>query len=61
MRPLPGKTIASRGDAVQRPRAGDGVGQALRNAFGDEMGALPPDMKALLQSLDCRSGQHHLA
>src|SRR3546814_4630890 len=47
------KPIVSRGSPVRRPRAGDGVGDALRNAFNTEAGNLPADMKALLRALDC--------
>ncbi|RIA47038.1 hypothetical protein DFR49_1603 [Hephaestia caeni] len=52
------KPIVSRGLPVRRPRAGDGVGDALRNAFGTEAGNLPADMKALLRALEC-GGAHN--
>jgi hypothetical protein len=45
------KAQPSRGIVVDRPRASDPIGRALRNAF-DLDGCLPSDMKHLLQRLD---------
>ena len=36
---------------VERPRASDAIGLALRNAYDDGIG-LPDDMRALLQRLN---------
>ncbi len=46
------KTKVSHGYVVRRPRAVDGVGSALRAAFGPEGANLPADMRALLCSLE---------
>ncbi|HEU4961724.1 MAG TPA: hypothetical protein VFT56_15125 [Sphingomonas sp.] len=41
------------GIAVERPRASDAIGAALRNAFDRDSG-LPADMMRLLQCLDTK-------
>lgn len=46
------KSAVRSGYAVQRPRAADGVGNALRRAFGAEADTLPADMRALLGALE---------
>ena len=46
------KATVSRGYAVRRPREADGVGNALRNAFGADVAGLPADMRALLCALE---------
>jgi len=46
-----GKARSHRGVAVERPRASDAIGTALRNAFDREAG-LPSDMMRLLRCLD---------
>ena len=43
--------VYGRGVAVERPRASDAIGTALRNAFDREAG-LPSDMMRLLRCLD---------
>jgi hypothetical protein len=40
---------------VRRPRAVDGIGSALRDAFSPDGAALPADMRALLCTLESRS------
>ncbi|MBY8826803.1 hypothetical protein [Hephaestia mangrovi] len=49
------KAKTSRGIAVERPRASDAVGGALRNAFDRDCG-LPADMIRLLRRMD--SAEH---
>ena len=46
----------SRGHVVRRPRAVDGIGAALRNAFMSDAGGVPADMRALLCTIETRSG-----
>lgn len=60
MTALPISSAKARGHcgvAVERPRASDAIGTALRNAFDREAG-LPSDMARLLRCLDAgdRSG-----
>jgi len=45
------KARSRRSIVVERPRAGDAIGGALRSAFGPDCG-LPADMRQLLRQLD---------
>jgi len=49
------KAKAVRGVAVDRPRASDAIGGALRSAFDRDSG-LPADMMRLLRKLDKTRG-----
>jgi hypothetical protein len=37
--------------AVRAPAAHEGIGKALRGAYGDTCGSLPPEMASLLNKL----------
>lgn len=47
----------SHGLIIGRPRPGDAIGGALRNAFDRDLAALPSDMRRLLGALDAPRGR----
>jgi hypothetical protein len=44
---------ATQRQAIHAPNVHEGVGNALRSAYGRVPGSLPPDWQSLLSKLDC--------